>query len=104
EQEATPVIPSKKNRRVQRKWDKAIYKERHLVKCFFNKTKHYRRLATRFDKLTCTFQGFFDVGLDYDLACLGLNTRPSLMRAFASIFPNSIFRAFELLNISVHAY
>ncbi|MFK4474416.1 transposase [Paenibacillus sp. RC73] len=58
EQEATPVIPSKKNRRVQRKWDKAIYKERHLVECFFNKTKHYRRLATRFDKLTCTFKAF----------------------------------------------
>jgi hypothetical protein len=29
EQSATPVIPSKKNRRKPRKWDKEIYKERH---------------------------------------------------------------------------
>lgn len=58
EQKGTVVIPSKKNRRVQRKWDKEIYKERHLVECFFNKTKHYRRLATRFDKLACTFRAF----------------------------------------------
>lgn len=58
EQEATVVIPSKKNRLVQRQWDKEIYKERHLVECFFYKTKHYRRLATRFDKLACTFRAF----------------------------------------------
>jgi len=58
EQNATTVIPSKKNRRIQRQWDKDIYKERHLVECFFNKIKHYRRLATRYDKLASTFQAF----------------------------------------------
>ncbi|WP_156934359.1 transposase [Paenibacillus zanthoxyli] len=42
EPETTLVIPSKKNRRVQPKWDKEIYKERHLVECFFNKVKNYR--------------------------------------------------------------
>lgn len=57
-QYATVVIPSKKNRPVQCKWDKEIYKERHLVECLFNKTKNYRRLATRFDKLACTFRTF----------------------------------------------
>lgn len=55
---ATPVIPSKKNRRKPRKWDKEIYKERHLIECFFNKVKHYRRLATRFDKLASSFKAF----------------------------------------------
>lgn len=58
QQSATPVIPSKKNRRKPRKWDKEIYKERHLIECFFNKVKHYRQLATRFDKLASLFKAF----------------------------------------------
>jgi transposase len=58
EESATPVIPSKKNRRKPRKWDKEIYKERHLIECFFNKVKNYRRLATRIDKLADTFRAF----------------------------------------------
>jgi len=58
EQSAVSVIPNKKNRRKQRKWDKEMYKERHLIECFFNKVKHYRRLATRYDKLACTFKAF----------------------------------------------
>lgn len=58
EQSAGSVIPNKKNRRKQRKWDKEMYKERHLIECFFNKVKHYRRLATRYDKLACTFKAF----------------------------------------------
>ncbi|KAA8746167.1 transposase [Paenibacillus sp. UASWS1643] len=35
-----------------------VYKERHLVECFFNKVKNYRRLATRYDKLAFTFKSF----------------------------------------------
>ncbi|MHA2852544.1 transposase [Paenibacillus lautus] len=58
QQSATPVIPSKKNCRKPRKWDKETYKERHLIECFFNKVKHYRRLATRFDKLASSFRAF----------------------------------------------
>jgi transposase len=55
EQSATPVIPSKRNRGKPRKWDKEIYKEWHLIECFFNKVKNYRRLGTRFDKLAQSF-------------------------------------------------
>ncbi|GGA40889.1 hypothetical protein GCM10010917_27680 [Paenibacillus physcomitrellae] len=58
EQSATPVIPNKENRRKPRKWDKEIYKERHLIECFFNKVKNYRRLVTRFDKKADTFMAF----------------------------------------------
>ncbi|WP_081750757.1 transposase [Paenibacillus maysiensis] len=29
-----------------------------LVECLFNKLKHYRRLATQYDKLACTFGAF----------------------------------------------
>lgn len=51
----TPVIPSKANRKEPRKTDFALYRERNLVERFFNKLKHYRGIATRFDKLANTF-------------------------------------------------
>lgn len=38
------------------------YKERHLVDCFFNKLKEYRRIATRFDKLASRFLAFVHLG------------------------------------------
>jgi transposase len=53
-----PTIPPKKNRTIQRLTDWWLYKERHLVECFFLKLKNYRRVATRYDKLACTFTGF----------------------------------------------
>ena len=50
-----PVIPSKANRKAPRKTDFALYCERNLVERFFNKIKHYRGIATRYDKLASTF-------------------------------------------------
>ena len=46
----TPVIPPKSNRKVQRPCDYALYCERNLVERFFNKLKHFRAIATRFEK------------------------------------------------------
>jgi len=34
------------------------YKERHLIECFFNRIKHYRRIFSRFDKLANRYLGF----------------------------------------------
>jgi transposase len=51
----TPVIPPKANRKEIRDCDFALYCERNLVERFFNKIKHYRAIATRFDKLASTF-------------------------------------------------
>ena len=53
-----PTIPSKANRTFQRHCDWWLYKERHLVECFFQKLKNYRRIATRYDKLSTVFAGF----------------------------------------------
>jgi transposase len=53
--EITAVIPPKANRKEQRACDFALYRERNLVERFFNKIKHYRGIATRFDKLATTF-------------------------------------------------
>ena len=50
------VIPPKKNRKIQREYDKHTYKERHLVECFFAKLKSFRRVATRYDKLAISFR------------------------------------------------
>lgn len=56
--QATPVIPPKRNRRYQHDYDREIYKERNRIERFFNKLKHFRRVATRYDKLLTNFMGF----------------------------------------------
>ena len=48
---ALPNIPNRANRKRKYRWTKAIYRQRNLVERFFNKLKHFRRVATRFDKL-----------------------------------------------------
>ena len=55
---AIPVIPGRKNRLEPRYYDVHIYKERHLIECFINKIKWYRRIFSRFDKLSSRFRGF----------------------------------------------
>jgi len=51
----TPVIPPKANRKATRTCDYALYCERNLVERFFNKLKHFRAIATRYDKLARNF-------------------------------------------------
>jgi transposase len=51
----TPVIPPKANRKSPRHCDFALYCERNLVERFFNKLKHFRAIATRYDKLARNF-------------------------------------------------
>jgi transposase len=52
------VIPSKTKRLEEIPYDKAQYKCRQKVERFFNKLKHCRRMATRYDKLSRTFLAF----------------------------------------------
>ena len=47
----TPVIPPKANRTTQRACDFSLYCERNLIERFFNLLKHFRAIATRYDKL-----------------------------------------------------
>ena len=58
EKEAEAVIPPRASRIEQREYDKHWYKERHLVECFINKIKHYRRIFSRFEKLADRYLGF----------------------------------------------
>ena len=51
------VIPSKKNRKEAREYDKDMYQWRHLIENFFQKLKQYRAIATRYDKTASAFLG-----------------------------------------------
>nr|WP_202117495.1 IS5 family transposase [Clostridium chromiireducens] len=52
------TIPPKSNAKNPWPCDWWTYKERHLVECFFNKIKHFRRISTRYDKLASSFLAF----------------------------------------------
>lgn len=56
--DADYAIPPKSNARVAWRCNWSIYKERHLVECFFLKLKNFRRIATRYDKLASSFLAF----------------------------------------------
>ena len=57
-QNAAYTIPPKSD--VNDPWpvDWHIYKERHLIECFFQKLKWFRRVFTRYDKLDASFLAF----------------------------------------------
>ena len=57
-QAATYTIPPKSG--INNPWpvDWHTYKERHLVECFFQKLKWFRRVFTRYDKLDASFLAF----------------------------------------------
>lgn len=54
---AAAVIPSRTCRTEPRTIDNHIYKERHLVECFFCHLKHFRRAATRYEKTLSSYLG-----------------------------------------------
>ena len=65
---AVYTIPPKEN--CVEPWfcDYYTYKERHLVECFFNKMKAFRRVATRYDKLAPSSVAFVHLAVIWLLA------------------------------------
>ena len=59
----TPVIPPKANRLENIDYDKEQYKQRNKVERLFNKLKQFRRVATRYEKLTAMFLSFVILAL-----------------------------------------
>ena len=49
------VIPPRANRRIDRTFDRHLYKARHLIENFFAKLKQFRAIATRYDKTARNF-------------------------------------------------
>lgn len=48
-------IPTQRDRRVQRRVDPALYRQRNLVERFFSKLKQFRRVATRYEKTATNY-------------------------------------------------
>lgn len=55
---AQAVIPPRSNRLTQRSFDHHLYQDRNLIERFFARLKHFRRIATRYDKLASSFLSF----------------------------------------------
>ena len=52
-----PIIPMRSNsKRLNKEFDKYLYRLRHLVENAFARLKHFRAIATRFDKLARNYQ------------------------------------------------
>ena len=69
-----PVIPPKKNRKIQRDYDEKLYKKRHLVENAFLRLKRsWRGIATRYAKRVSSFIAFVH------LACAMEWLRPSIL-------------------------
>ena len=58
---AVAVIPPRKNRIESRDYDKIIYKERNFVERLFQKLKHYRRIATRYERLARNYMAMLSL-------------------------------------------
>lgn len=55
---AKAVIPSNRTRKVIIPHDVDLYKHRNRIERCFNRLKHFRRFATRYDRRTIHFAGF----------------------------------------------
>ena len=58
---AEAVIPAKRNRTQPRPLDPQLYAERNQIERLFNRLKHYRRLATRYEKTARNFLAFWHI-------------------------------------------
>lgn len=55
---AAAVIPSNRTRKILIPHDAMVYKRRNRIERSFNRLKHFRRFATRYDRRTVHFTGF----------------------------------------------
>lgn len=58
ERGAEAVIPSNRTRKIAIPHDTLVYKLRNRIERCFNRLKHFRRFATRYDRRTVHFKGF----------------------------------------------
>ena len=51
----TPVIPTRRDQRPQPGFDRQAYRERNKVERLINRLKHFRRIATRYEKRSANY-------------------------------------------------
>jgi len=71
---AKAVIPPKSNRKVQREYDKTLYKQRNRIERCFSKLKHFRRFATRYEKSKTCFQALVALACSWLILQLYVDT------------------------------
>jgi transposase len=59
--QAQAVIPPRKHRKIQRPYDRVVYKARNTIERLFSRLKQFRRIATRYDKLKSHFVSFISL-------------------------------------------
>ncbi|MDQ0436505.1 transposase [Kaistia dalseonensis] len=55
---AEAVIPSNRTRKIAIPHDATLYRHRNRIERCFNRLKHFRRFATRYERRTIHFRGF----------------------------------------------
>lgn len=84
DQGATSNIPPESNRRWKPCFSQRLYRERELIARFFAKLKHFRRVATRYEKLAPTSSPWSN---SPQRGCgLGLSLRPESICYAATAF------------------
>ena len=58
---AEAVIPPRSNRKQQRVYDDFLYRERNVIERMIGKMKHFRGIATRYNKLAVSFMAFLQL-------------------------------------------
>ena len=61
-----PVVPPKRTRREPWRYDRPLYRGHNEVERLFRRLKHFRRIATRYDKLDVVFLAFIHLALAFD--------------------------------------
>lgn len=80
-------IPTSRDRKVQRSVDHALYRQRNLIERFFNKLKHFRRIATRYDKTARNFLAAVLLAATHLWARFESATWPTLFARQAGLHP-----------------
>lgn len=62
---AVAIIRPRSQRKAPRFYDQELYKERNIIERMFNKLKHFRRVATRYDKLDISYLAFVFIASIY---------------------------------------
>jgi len=61
----TACIPPLRHRKVQHRYDKQLYRQRHKIENVFARIKDWRRVATRYDRCAHTFMSAISIAATF---------------------------------------
>jgi len=71
------IIPPRSNRKDNTEYEAGICRQRNQVERFFNRIKHFRRMATCYEKYACTFLAMVQLHRRIPIPQINSSTRPS---------------------------